>query len=147
MALYICVIATCRTLAEWRAILAAFSTPPAAAAGGGGASRRGGAAGGGTGSGAGWGLHRFSGLLAAHLASGVASVLVTGLLNTWLPLLGHGAAAAVVWLHLLLLPAVMVTAMSVAAMPGVVGAMAGGEHMGLGFVPLGSRRRCAGVWP
>jgi hypothetical protein len=96
MALYICVVATCRTIAEWRAaaaVLLARGLTPA---------------------------QRLYGMAATHLLSGLASALVTGLLNTWLPLLGHGAAAAVVWLHLLLLPAVMVAVMSLAGMPRVV---------------------------
>ncbi|KXZ41998.1 hypothetical protein GPECTOR_227g505 [Gonium pectorale] len=94
MALYIAVIATCRTLAEWRTGLAVLGPPrgrPASA--------------------------RLGALAAAHGASAAASVLLTGLLNSWLPLLGHGAAMAVVWLHLLLLPAVMVAVMGVAGMP------------------------------
>ncbi len=65
-------------------------------------------------------------------------MLVTGLLNTWLPLLGHGAAAALVWLHLLLLPAVMVAGMCVSWMPLVVGKRRPRNHATRSTVDVGS---------
>ncbi|EFJ52638.1 hypothetical protein VOLCADRAFT_102616 [Volvox carteri f. nagariensis] len=119
MALYICVIATCRTLAEWRATASVVLAPGLTLS------------------------QRVYGLAAVHVAVGLAAAVVTGLLNTWLPLLGHGAATVVVWLHLVVLPTVMVAVLSVAGMPQVARQLAGGGRApaGAGGVDGGGARR------
>jgi hypothetical protein len=92
LVLYVAAIATCRTIAEWRAVALAVRHPA---------------------------LHtlceRAHRLAFCHALSGLASVLVTGLVTMWLPLLGQGAAAGVVWLHLLGLPVVTLLAMLLAS--------------------------------
>lgn len=120
LVLYIAVVATCRTLAEWRVVLLAGFSPrlPTLRA-------------------------RFYCLAGSHVLSGLVSVLVTGLVTTWMPLLGQSAAAGVVWwVHLLGLPMLMVAAMTTAWRPLVSGRVerpTQGQGQGGGFCAWGTR--------
>ena len=64
---------------------------------------------------------RLTALAGNHVLTAVISVMCTGLISTWLPMLGQPAAEALLWLHLLLVPAAMTAAMFVPWMPLVSG--------------------------